>query len=124
MSKPRKSNETPPQSYIRLLTESAEDTPQDVSDGRDAVLSGELIAAGYPTGDTLPNEDGSVVGSVVTGITVQGRLFLQQLIEQQAASTIRFKLAKAAPAVIAFALGQAFAVVGPVLSDFLRKILK
>ena len=124
MSNSKAAFHAPREAYIELLQEVASASIKGSRKTREAVLLGELIEARFLEGEVIRNRDGCIVGSCATGVTVQGRLFLQQLIEQQRASTIRFRLATYAPVVLGFAIGQIFAVVTPVLSDFLRKVLK
>src|SRR5207248_969349 len=76
-------NDTARRAYIELLRErvSALDSLQ--PDRRKSVLYAELIAADYLSGETQTDQNGFPSGNVIQGITVKGRLFLQELEERE-----------------------------------------
>lgn len=71
--------ETARQAYIRLLSEQTAATERETTDTREAILSAELIEEKYLEGSPRRDETGSVMGAGILGVTVKGRLFLQDL---------------------------------------------
>jgi hypothetical protein len=88
-------------------------------------LASELITGGflkgtfngYGVGSTMPA--GSIMCIMVTGITVEGRLFLQRLIAEEAEHSFRHRVFKYLLPVITYIAGQ----FSPVISDWLKSIL-
>lgn len=104
--------------YIRLLRETAEGTALDSDSERDAVLSGELISGGYLEGSVVRDESGSVVGSNTTGITVSGRLFLQQLQKEERDESKLGRLKKYGLIVFGFIMG----IIAHLIPDLVKAI--
>jgi hypothetical protein len=108
--------DNPRRDYIRLLSlVTSEHTPE-LGEKRDAILLGELIEAKHLRGGALEDRDGFIRAAAPRGMTVSGRLFLQQLKheERQASLWGRFKT-------WGFPLlTYAFGVLTPILSDLIR----
>jgi hypothetical protein len=108
--------------YIELLTEYAEEftpKPEAPEDRRAATLSGELIDAGHLTGTPIRDEEDGTRGAVVSGMTVQGRLFLDQLRRDEREASVSARLKKWGLPVLTYSFG----VVTPILSEFLKRLL-
>ena len=69
--------ETPRQAYIRILESQAKGLP--VLEEKDLIYAAELVRGKYLKGKAPENEDGQHVSVGVTGITLEGRLFLLKL---------------------------------------------
>jgi hypothetical protein len=69
--------------YIELLRERVGALDSLPPDRQKSVLYAELIAADYLSGVTRKDQSGFPSGNVVQGITVKGRLFLQELEERE-----------------------------------------
>lgn len=110
-----KKNETPRQAYIRLLSETlpSNDCP------RDAAILGELITAGYLDGETFCDKDGVVDGAVCLGGTVKGRLFEQELRQQEKESRWQFKFF----GYFCVLSGYIAGFLTPIFNDWLRALL-
>lgn len=100
--------------YIRLLERSARSG--DVAQTPDWTFSGELIEEGYLVGTVGRNESGVISRSAVTGITVKGRLFLEQLRREQREESWLGRLQK----VGIFLLGILVGVGVPILTSWLK----
>jgi hypothetical protein len=108
--------DNPRKEYIRLLSlVSSEHTPEP-GEMCDATLLGELIEAKHLRGSPLEDKQGFIRAAAPRGITVSGRLFLQQLRreEKQASLFGQFKT-WGVPL-----LTYAFGVLTPILSDLIR----
>jgi hypothetical protein len=111
------------QEYIEILSsQSANFTPSpaDPNQLRLATFCGELIDAGYLHGGTLRDQHGIIRGSAVSGVTVQGRLFLDQLSREEKEATPWARFKKYGVPLITYAAG----VLTPVLSDLLKNLFQ
>lgn len=61
--------------YIGILLTAAANLPEKVDD--ETLLTGELIEAELLTGGVARGNEGTIIACQDTGITVEGRLFLQ-----------------------------------------------
>lgn len=111
--------ETGRHSYIRLLRSRADAIDELPSDRRDHILWADLIAAGYLNGVTRTDENGIPNGNVITGATVKGRLFLQELESLEDAQTWKGRAIRYSIPVAMFFAG----IVSSVLIDWLKKVL-
>ncbi|MFL6597032.1 MAG: hypothetical protein ACJ8KF_03605 [Chthoniobacterales bacterium] len=75
--------DTARRAYIELLREQVGGLDSLPPDRRESVLYAELIAADYLSGVTRRDQDGFPSGNIIQGITVKGRLFLQELEERE-----------------------------------------
>ncbi len=102
-------NDTARRAYIELLRErvSALDSLQ--PDRRKSVLYAELIAADYLSGVTQTDQNGFPSGNVIQGITVKGRLFLQELEERERQRSWLGRAKKLGLIVFGFLMGIIFA---------------
>ena len=75
--------DTARQGYIRLLKERAEALDTQIPKQRRTMMYAELIAEGYLIGATITDQEGFPNKNRITGITTKGRLFLQELEEQE-----------------------------------------
>jgi len=82
---------TPRRMYIRILRKATDDTPLLSEDVR---FCAELIAEDYLVGNVSRDGDGIPIGVGLTGITVKGRLFLQQLQSEERKESFRSKMIK------------------------------
>lgn len=112
--------ETARQKYIRILRERSDHIDTWEEDAREGSLAGELIEAKYLSGTAIKNSSGEIVAAGVCGITVEGRLFLQKLEEQETADSVVGKSKRAIGFVGGFVLG----VVTPLLSDLVQSLVK
>jgi len=114
-------NKTEParRAYIRLLTVYAIPDSCISLERCDLDLISELIKGGYLSGSPSTNEVGAVIGVCVTGITVEGRLFLERLNTEERESSIRHKMLKYLLPVIAYVAG----LLSPVITDWLKSFL-
>ena len=69
--------ETPRQAYIRILQSQAKEPS--VLEEKDLIYAAELVRGKYLRGSAPDDEDGQPGSVGVTGITLEGRLFLQKL---------------------------------------------
>jgi hypothetical protein len=107
--------------YIDILSELADrytPEPSDPSRMRTAVLSGELIEAGYLSGQSFREAGGLIRGSAITGLTVSGRLFLDQLRKEEREASLWAHCKRWGIPVITYLFG----ILTPVLSNFLKVI--
>lgn len=105
--------------YIRILREAAGDAAAGPASERDSVLSGELILGGYLEGQVFYGNDGCVEGSATAGITVAGRLFLQQL-EKEEREQSRIGRLKAVGLVVG---GGVLTIAGQLLLEVFKSLL-
>jgi hypothetical protein len=101
------------------LEEREHDTSSAPVRDQDAILSGELIEGGYLEGGVMRGADGTIVGSSVTGISVQGRLFLQQLRKEEREDSLVGKGRKWVPVLVGYLAG----LLSPVITDWLKAVL-
>jgi len=107
------------QEYIDLLTAQSENftpAPTEPNELRVATFLGELIDAGHLSGGTLRDQKGVIRAAAPRGMTVQGRLFLEQLKTEESKATLWARTKKWGVPLITYAAG----VLTPILSDFLR----
>ena len=108
------------QVYIRMLRHRVDGIDSASPEQREHILWADLIAGGYLNGVTRPGPDGIPTGNVITGPTVKGRLFLQELETLESNESFRAKLLKYGVPVTTFFLG----IVSSVLIDWLKKKLE
>jgi hypothetical protein len=107
------------QEYIRLLTRNVEAvTPTESGVDRNAMFNGELIDAGYCTGVVMRDPNNVIKKCATTGMTVKGRLFLDQLQkeEKEASAWSRFK--RWGIPMITYLVG----VITPVINEWLKVV--
>jgi hypothetical protein len=110
--------ETPRQAYIRILESQAKGSS--VLEEKDRIYTAELVHGKYLKGNAPENEDGQPVSVVVTGITLEGRLFLQKLKSDEKAESWIGRLGKSSM----FALGVIFGAVLTVAGNLATEVLK
>lgn len=110
-----KKKETARREYIRILAQISS-YPLNKSD---TVLAGELIEGGYLKGTANPDEDGAAVSAGITGITVQGRLFLQKLRAEEEAESLLGIFKKYG----SFLGGSLCGICFPIVSEFIKSWL-
>jgi hypothetical protein len=108
--------DNPRREYIRLLSLVASEQTPEPGEKRDATLLGELTEAKHLRGSPLDDRQGFIRAAAPRGMTVSGRLFLQQLKreEKQASPWGQFK-AWGFP-LLTYAAG----VLTPIFVDLLR----
>jgi len=108
-----------PSGVLELLRErvSALDSLQ--PDRRKSVLYAELIAADYLSGVTQTDQNGFPSGNVIQGITVKGRLFLQELEERERQRSWLGRAKKLGLIVFGFLMG----IISQVLPDLIKALL-
>jgi hypothetical protein len=111
-------HESARRAYIRLLSEYSVSTAGASREQRDLDLSAELIDGGFLSGSP-GREDGTVAAVEVTGLTVQGRLFLQRLLAEEVESSFRGRTLKYLPIIIGYVAG----LLSPVITDWLRSLI-
>lgn len=112
--------------YIDILSNFAKHAtpePNAAGEKRIATLSGELIDAGHLSGATIRDEHGEIRGAVVTGMTVQGRLFLEELRRKEKDESWWGKFKTWGFPIIGALVGYIVAVVTPVLTEWLKTFL-
>jgi len=110
--------ETARRAYIKLLRERVEALDSLPPDSRQTILYAELIAGEYLSGVTRTDENGLPNGNVIKGLTVKGRLFLQEL---EAKEDERSSLGRAKKfGLIAF--GFLMGIVAQILPDLLKAL--
>jgi len=110
--------ENPRKEYIRLLLRSVENFTPEPGELRDATLIGELGEAGYLKAKTIGDEYGVTRGAASWGMTVAGRLFLNQLQREERESSAWGRFKKWGVPLLTYLAG----VATPVLSDFLKAL--
>jgi hypothetical protein len=110
--------ETPRQAYIRILQSQAKGPS--VLEEKDLIYAAELVRGKYLKGKAPENEDGQHVSVGVTGITLEGRLFLLKLESDEKAESWIGRLEKSS----LFALGVIFGAVLTVLGNLGTEVLK
>jgi hypothetical protein len=108
-----KEKETHRQAYIRLLSRPPS---SDHWDGSDLNLLGELIEADLLTGGATRGNAGTFLVATPTGLTVDGRLFLQRLEQEEKESKPMHKVLKLVPLLV----GYIFGFLSPFATDLLR----
>jgi hypothetical protein len=109
--------ETPRQAYIRILQSQAKGPS--VLEEKDLIYTAELVRGKYLKGNAPENEDGQSVSVAVTGITLEGRLFLQKLKTDEKAESWIGRLEKSG----IFALGVIFGAFVTVLGNLATAVL-
>jgi hypothetical protein len=110
--------------YIKLLLRNAEVcTPVEPVVRRNATFNGELVDAGYVRGVVRRDENGVINGCVTTGMTVQGRLLLEELQLKQKEESFWGRFKTWGFPIISALVGYTVAVVTPVLSEWLKLLL-
>jgi hypothetical protein len=104
--------------YIELLRERVNALDTLPSDRQKSMLYAELIAAGYLDGDTHTDQYGVPDGNVIIGVTVKGRLFLQELEAREREQSWRGRVKKLGLVIFGFVVG----IVSHVLPDFLKSL--
>lgn len=117
MSK-RKITEDSRPAYIRLL----EQNENFITDGVDqeTVLCGELVDAHLLSGGVARGGEGTIVASSATGITVEGRMFLQRLRDEEKQSSIMYKALKYLPILAGYIAG----LLSPLLTEWIKSLIK
>ena len=110
--------ETPRQACIRILQSQAKG-PSWLPE-QDLVYAAELIRGKYLKGEAPDDEDGQSAAAGITGITLEGRLFLQKLKTDEKAESWSGRLAKP----ITFALGVIFGAFVSELGKLATEALK
>lgn len=104
--------------YIRLLSKSAISSPTKTD--ADTALLGELIDAKLLLGGAARDSIGETVAAEATGITVEGRLFLQRLREEERQESLFHKSLKYVPILIGYLAG----LLSPLLTDWIKTLIK
>lgn len=112
-------NQTARQVYITMLRQRCQAIDAQSDEERAHWLWAELIKAGHLQGVIRSNQVGAPTGNAISGPTVQGRLFLQELEEKEKAESLRGKFIKFGIPVLTFFGG----IIAPVLADWLKKKL-
>jgi hypothetical protein len=110
-----KKKETARRAYIRIL-EKIESAPLN---GNETGLAGELIEGRYLKGNAPPDEDGAVVTVAITGITLQGRLFLQKLRTEEEAESLLGLFKKHGSFVAGLLVGALISIVPDLIKSWL-----
>jgi len=110
--------QTARRSYIAILSAAASKLPGKVND--ETVLMGELIEAELLTGGVGRGSEGTVIAFQDTGITVEGRLFLQRLQKEEREERLLNKALKYAPLVIGYLAG----LLSPLMTEWLKKFIQ
>ena len=111
-------DETARRTYIRLLSEVASALPAKAD--HEKVLRGELIEAKLLTGGVARDGVGAIVVAEETGITVEGRLFLQRLREEERQDSLLRKSLKYTPVLIGYIAG----LLSPLITDWIKKLIQ
>ena len=109
--------ETARQAYIRLLAQRAGEIDSEPHETKEGILCGELIEEKYLEGAVLRDQQGCIRGAAVVGLTVKGRLFLQELERLEHANTFwgRYR------SYILLTIGYLFGLLSPVLTKLLER---
>jgi hypothetical protein len=102
--------------YIQLLSQYASSKPTEGAPS--LTLLGELIDAKLLTGAPLKMA-GKTINVTVTGITVEGRLFLHRLREEERQDRLLHKSLKYVPILIGYIAG----LLSPLLTDLIKTLL-
>ena len=86
--------DTARRAYIRLLRERVDSLDKLTPELRRTVMYADLIAAGHLDGVTSNDEYDFPKGNVIKGITVQGRLFLEELEKQERNDSVFGRISK------------------------------
>lgn len=111
------SSQTARRKYIAILAAAASKVPEKVDD--ETLLTGELIEAELLTGGVARGGEGTIIACQDTGITVEGRLFLQRLQKEEREERLLIKSLKYAPLVIGYLAG----LLSPLITEWLKKII-
>ena len=111
--------DTARRAYIELLREQVGGLDSLPPDRRESVLYAELIAADYLSGVTRRDQDGFPSGNIIQGITVKGRLFLQELEERERQRSSLGRAKKYGLIAFGFAMG----ILSHVLPDLIKTLL-
>ena len=116
-----KKHESARKSYIRLLKERVDFPDSLTKEQRDLVLSAELIGEGYLDGEVIQNSGGIFPANVIIGLPKpKGRLFLQQLEQEEHDATLIGKIEKKTDILIGFILGIIGSVAGAIILRLLH----
>jgi hypothetical protein len=108
--------DTARRTYIRLLSQVAQTVPGNTNE--DTVLMGELIEANFLTGGVARDGNGHIMAVQETGITVEGRLFLQRLKSEEREEKLLHKSLKYLPIAIGYIAG----LLSPLFTDWQRAV--
>lgn len=114
------SKETSRQTYIRLLQHFSVRDATKSTDEHDAILAGELADANLLDGTANRSADGDIRGALINGMTVEGRLFLQKLEDEERDSKLSRKTVKYVPILVGYVVG----LLSPIITDLIRSLLK
>lgn len=103
-----KNRESARKIYIRIMEQVGEDD--------ETHIACELVEGGYAVGATFQNSDGSPRGARITHLTARGRLFLQELREQEKKERISYKFRTA----FMFLAGIAATQIPDVIKAFIK----
>ena len=117
MSK-RIAQETARRAYIRLLSTYAVSSPTRTD--ADIALLGELIDAKLLPGGVTNDSTGKIAAAKATGITVEGRLFLQRLREEERQESLFHKSLKYIPILIGYLAG----LLSPLFTNWIKTLIK
>jgi len=104
--------------YIAILSAAASKVPEKVDD--ETVLTGELIDAELLTGGVGRGGEGTIIACQDTGITVEGRLFLQRLQKEEHDERLLNKALKYAPLVIGYLAG----LLSPLITEWIKEFIQ
>jgi hypothetical protein len=94
--------------YIRIM--------EQVGDDDEAHIMYELVESGYAVGAKFQNSDGSPRGARITHLTTRGRLFLQELREQEKKDQLSYKFRTA----FVFFVGIAATQIPDIIKSFIK----
>jgi hypothetical protein len=117
MSKYRKSSSARP-AIIRIIS-----SRSDLSSGdgaHEAAMTGELVNAGMLDGEEIRDESGRIVGAIVTGPTIKGRLLALDLLRQEREQSWWYRSIK----YLMLLVGYIFGLLSPLLTEWLRGLLR
>jgi hypothetical protein len=107
------------QIYIEMLRHRVDGIDSASPEQREHILWADLIAGGYLNGVTRNGPDGIPTGNVISGPTVKGRLFLQELEALEAKETTRAKILRYGVPAATFVLGALWSL----FTDWFKKKL-
>lgn len=110
--------------YIRLLLRNVEVcTPTEPGVFRDATFNGELVDAGHVHGLVTRNEVGVISHCATIGMTVQGRLFLEELQRKEKEESWWGKFKTWGFPIIGAVVGYILAIVTPLITEWVKAFL-
>lgn len=110
--------------YIRLLARNIEVcTPAEPGDQRNATFNGELVDAGHVRGAVRRDQNGVISGCVTTGMTVQGRLFLEELRRKEKEESFWGRFKTWGFPIVGAVIGYLVAILTPLLTEWLKTML-